>query len=263
MTESNIKGMFERAKDQWLCSVIFISREMKRGGAARDVADMLLMHTSRGEYYRHGHLVAFPSLDRLAFMLGRSKSSVQRGIKKLIKAGLVTAKHRYNNSNFYCLTIPVAAEDHARNCLNLLTNARHRSAKPRTEVTRGVVTCAPEHDLSDHLHSDYPLTDSLSLRGSKDRPIVKDKEEKRVAEEVRQVKEERGAPDPSPDPSSSSLSAIFRDARRLGDYAGSIVGRALREGNHSLDDIREVIETVREDDGDTNDLASELFRPEG
>jgi len=87
MPGSNSKGMFERAKDQWLCAVVYMSRQLTckkrradRINSIRDVADLMLLHASRGEFEQRGHLVAFPSLPRLAFMVRLNEKTVRRAI---------------------------------------------------------------------------------------------------------------------------------------------------------------------------------------
>ena len=94
-----------------------------------------------------------------------------------------------------------------------------------------------------------------------------DKKEKRVGEEERQVKEERGNLDTSPDSFSSLGSAIpdlpRRDvsnrARKLfGDRIGPIIAKAEQRGVPP-DEIHNSINSVIDDGGDVNDLAHMLL----
>lgn len=128
MASSNIKGMFERAKDQWLCAAVFMSPQLKcraeRVANVRNIVDLMLMHTNRREFEKRGHLVAFPSLKRLAFMAGLNEKTVRRAIDDLVQLGLIRVKHRFDDSSLYYLIIPPAAEEHSKICLDLLTNPR-------------------------------------------------------------------------------------------------------------------------------------------
>jgi DNA-binding MarR family transcriptional regulator len=207
---SNNKGALERARDRWNCALIHMVTKDKGRNASSvfTVGMLMMMHTSRAEYYRRDVLLAFPSLDRLAFMAGVSKSTIQRAIKKLTKMGLIEVKQRFNDSSFYYLTIPVAAEEHSGMCLDLLTHPRHRAARRAaeksakqpesdTQMTRGMVNSAPKHDVNDHLPTDDTLTYPRSLREGED--ALLDEKRKGVGEEVRQVKEVRESPNLAPD----------------------------------------------------------------
>jgi len=169
MSISNIKGMFERAKDQWLCAVVFMSPQLKcraeRVGNVRNVVDLMLMHVNRREFYRRGHLLAYPSLKRLAFMAGLNEKTVRRAIDDLIQLGLIRVKHRFDQTSLYYLIIPPAAEEHSKMCLDLLTNPR---------LWKGVDKDSYDEQtpVSVQLHSE----DALTLR------IDKNKEAVRVSE---------------------------------------------------------------------------------
>ena len=133
MSASNSEGMYERAKDQWLCAVVYMSRQLickkrraDRINGIRDVADLMLLHANRAIFFESGNLVAFPSLPRLAFMARLNEKTIRRAIADLIALGLVVPERRFEENNRYHLTIPAAAEQHARTCLDLLTNPRNR-----------------------------------------------------------------------------------------------------------------------------------------
>jgi hypothetical protein len=113
MSNSNIKGEFERALQRWHVGAMYLCRRMGRAAnSAHHAAGLLEKYASRELFYRDGQLVAFPALDLLALLAGVNEKTIRRGIEKLEQAGLVRIQHRYNDNNRYTLTIPVAAEDH-------------------------------------------------------------------------------------------------------------------------------------------------------
>ena len=178
--KSNSKGAFERARDQWNCALIYMTQDLGRGGLNVSVIGaLMLMHTSRSGFYRVAHLMAFPSLQRLAFMAGLNEKTVRRVLKELIRLGLVEVKHRFENSNLYYLVIPAAAEEHSRRCLDLLSN--------RSQMSGGVDNCALGNDVNvqghSEGHSDLPTIskrhDLASCR------LSEDQKDKRLSEEVR------------------------------------------------------------------------------
>jgi hypothetical protein len=63
-------------------------------------------------FYRDGDLIAFPSLDRLALFASVDEKTIRNGRDRLEAAGLLRIQHRFDNSNFYCLTIAAEAENH-------------------------------------------------------------------------------------------------------------------------------------------------------
>ena len=67
-------------------------------------------------FYRDGDLIAFPSLDRLALFASVDEKTIRNGRDRLEAAGLLRIQHRFDNSNFYCLTIPAEAENHLFHC---------------------------------------------------------------------------------------------------------------------------------------------------
>jgi hypothetical protein len=175
MSGSNSKGRFERACDEWASALIYMGGDLGRGGLnVCRVGMLMLMHTSRAMFFKDGDLVAFPSLERLAFMAGLNEKTVRRAIKELVKLGLMTVRHRFENSNLYYLSIPVAVEEHAKACLDLLSNRRHRARRTQkspatqpesgTQMSGGVDNYAPETDVNVQGLSEDSLTDTLSLR---------------------------------------------------------------------------------------------------
>lgn len=276
MSKSNSKGMFERACDQWCCALIYMMRDLGRGGLnVSRVGMLMLLHTSRAMFFESGALAAFPSLQRLAFMAGLNEKTVRRALKELAKLGLINVRHRYENSNLYYLTIPASAEEHSRACLNLLTNPRNRIAQrnqlsrhpcpedkkdndDRSQMSGGVDNYAHQSDVNvqgqSDRHSDLhsiPKGDA-SHRATTDNPRDLAKE-KRLSEGLEALRDElSGSPDP-----------IFRVAReRLGRKAGAVVGKAMRDWGRDAEDARAAIDEVREYDGDASDLAYSLWEPE-
>jgi Replication protein C N-terminal domain len=181
MTKSNSKGMFERAKDRWLCAVICMAPHLKcradRVNSIRNVADLMLMHTSRAKFFKDGDLVAFPSHQRLAFMAGLNEKTVRRAIDDLVELGLIRIKHRFEDSNFFYLIIPAAAEEHSRACLDLLTNPRNRKAPTHIppvqqdkqdrqdpqQLSRRMDSCDEQTPMNVRRHSDkHSQTNRLS-----------------------------------------------------------------------------------------------------
>jgi hypothetical protein len=212
---SNNSGAFERAKDEWNCALLHLTGDLGRGGLnVVRVGNMFLMNSNRREFYEHHQLVAFPSLDRLAFMLRLNEKTVRRARNKLVELGLITVAHRYNNSNYYCLKIPAAARDHSEVCIDLLTSPRHRATKTVspdhdtqmsdlatgagvqvsegcTQMSGGVDNYAPNHDVNVQLPTEDSLTYPPSLREDAWAGCEEKKEEnKESAEEAREVKED-------------------------------------------------------------------------
>ena len=117
MKGNNSKGAFERARQRWLFAAMYVCRRLGRGATgAIHVAGLLVEHTSRELFYSDGDLIAFPSLDRLALFAKVDEKTVRNGRDRLEAAGLLRTKHRFDNSNYYCLTIPAEAEDHLFHC---------------------------------------------------------------------------------------------------------------------------------------------------
>jgi hypothetical protein len=263
MSESNSKGMFERAQNKWLCAVIYSARHLKcradRVNSVRNVADLMLMHTSRAMFFKAGDLVAFPSLQRLAFMAGLNEKTVRRAIDDLVGLGLIKIKHRFEDSNFFYLTIPAEAEGHSTACLDLLTNRRNRTASTRHSTRQDPqqlsarmdnyegqtpVNVQGHSDRHSDLHSISKRHDLASCR------LSEDQKEKRVGEEA------RSSTRPQPTP----MAECFRHARKIG--AASVIGRAVNHWYRSPEEIRDAIDVVREEGGNASDLAHLLWEPE-
>jgi hypothetical protein len=175
------------------------------------VGNMMVMHANRKDFYEHEQLVAYPSLDRLAFMLGLNEKTVRRARNKLVELGLIDVAHRYNNSNYYFLRIPTVAREHSDVCIDLLCSPRHRVSKtvksddaqmsdfttegcdgPEsgcTQMSGGVDNYAPEHDVNVQL----PTEDSLTYPPSAFGGGCEDKKEERKesTEKEGQGREER------------------------------------------------------------------------
>jgi len=164
-------GAFERAKDEWNCALIYLTGDLGRIALnVMRVGNMMAMHANRKEFYEHDQLVAFPSLDRLAFMLGLNEKTVRRARNKLVELGLIEVAHRYNNSNYYFMKIPTAAKNHAYVCSDLLCSPRRRTPETAkaddaqmsdlatgageqmsegcAQMSGGVDNCAPNHDVN-------------------------------------------------------------------------------------------------------------------
>jgi hypothetical protein len=243
-------GAYERARDQWICAVVYVSRRMGRHAArALQVAYVLLLHTNRGEFNRRGWLVAFPSLPRLASMTGIAEMTVRRAIEDLGRAGLVQVKQRFEDTSLYYLTIPPEAVKHSARCVEMLSNPRHRG---NSQVLGGWSHLEAKRPPSEQLHSDYTLTEHSIPKGRDlaSRHLSEDQKEKRVGEEEKY----RG------EPQAPSMAENFRDAREMN--AASVVGRAVAEWDRSAEEIREAIDSVREYGGNASDLAHELWRPD-
>jgi hypothetical protein len=172
---SNINGEFERAKDQWNCALLQMTADLGRGAVnVLRVGNMMVMHSNRKEFYEHHQLVAYPGLDRLAFMLGLNEKTVRRARNKLVELGLIDVAHRYNNSNYYFLRLPVAAREHSEVCLDLLTSPRWRrkaavnvpcgAPESDAQMSGGVDNYAPERDVNVQLPTEDSLTYPPSLR---------------------------------------------------------------------------------------------------
>jgi hypothetical protein len=262
MSQSNSKGMFERAKDRWNCALIYMTEDLGRCGInVFRVGSYLLMHTNRSQFYRHEHLVAFPSLERLAYMLRLNEKTVRRALERLVSLGLITIQHRFENSNLYYLDIPVAAEEHSRVCQDLLSNPRHRTARNQADNKANQQTLN-DAQMSGRLDN-YARRHAVNVQGPTDRlsdlhSISKSHlsggNEKRLGEEEGRKQ--------SPSDSPSEMALNFRDARKIGELSASIVGAAVNKWGRSADEIRAAIDTVREMDGDAGDLAHELYQPE-
>lgn len=264
MSESNSKGMFERAKDRWLCAMICMAPHLKcradRVTSIRNVADLMLMHASRAMFFRGGDLVAFPSLPRLAFMAGLNEKTVRRAINDLVELGLIRVQHRFEDSNYFYLVVPPAAEQHSRACLDLLTNPRNRTTSARQntqQLSQGGDSYDEQTPLNvqglSERHSDLH---SISKSAPSERAaIIKPRdlaEEKRLSEGLQALKDKLSR---SPDP--------FTEARgALGREAGAVVGKAMRDWGRDAEDVRAAIDVVRDFDGDVRDLAHELWEPD-
>jgi predicted transcriptional regulator len=276
MSRSNIKGAFERARDRWNCALICTATEELGRGAASvfTVAILMNMHVNRKEFERSGHLLAFPSLDRLAFMAGLAKSTVQRAIKRLTKLGLLAVKHRFDASNLYYLTIPTAAEEHSGTCLNMMTNNRHRTTrnlKGVARVTRGVVNSASGHDVSDHLHSDrHSDLHSLSIK-SRALAARQDREGKGAGEKGGETQAETTSdhlakplgPAASSNHEARSVEAeCFDLARKIEPGRGpSLCAAALKYSILSAEDVLSELRECYEKDGDIGEYLGPALAP--
>src|SRR6516164_4798898 len=222
MSRSNIKGALERARQRWHFGAIYICRRMGRGATgALQTAGLLVEHTSRALFHRHGHLVAFPGLDLLALLAGVNEKTVRRSIDRLEEAGLVRTQQRHNDSNLYYLTIPPDAEAHLFECdAAIIKRRRARRFRDnmvvpncppdRTDGNGADTKCPTTSDFTSDLHSIPKGRDLVSRR------LSEDQKDKRVGEEVR-----------SPaGPQHTPMAECFRDARKIGAYADSVVGRA-------------------------------------
>ena len=233
MSRSNIKGALERARQRWHFGAIYICRRMGRGATgALQTAGLLVEHTSRALFHRHGHLVAFPGLDLLALLAGVNEKTIRRSIDRLEEAGLVWTQQRHNDSNLYYLTIPPDAETHLFACEAAIIKRRkarqHRDHKrpspPEFHLTDGDTKCPTDRTDGNGADTKCPTTsdftsDLHSIPKGRDlasRRLSEDQKDKRVGEEVR-----------SPaGPQHTPMAECFRDARKIGAYADSVVGRA-------------------------------------
>jgi DNA-binding MarR family transcriptional regulator len=216
---------------------------MGRGAAgALQAAVLLIEHTNRALFYRDGALVAFPALDLLALLAGVNEKTIRRSINKLEGAGLVRIQHRRNDSNLYYLTIPPEAETHLFECDAAIIKRRKtgRSGAPkcppdRTDGNRANTKCPTTSDYTSDLHS-------ISKRHPSDA------EEKRLGEKKRD--------------GTSFLGHLFRETRELGPEGPSVIAKAMKDWGRDADDVRDVIEAVRDYGGDARDLAHDLWEPD-
>jgi DNA-binding MarR family transcriptional regulator len=269
---SNSKGAFERARQQWKFGAVYICRRMGRAatGALTAVAH-LEEFTSRALFYRDGHLVAFPALDLLALRAGVNEKTMRRNINKLEEAGLVRIQRRHNDSNFYFLTTPPDAEAHlieteAAIIKRAKARKRHSQVSPRArqmgaETPKNPPKCPTTSDST----SEFTSIPKGCDEGSQPR---KYKEEKRVAEEERQTKEETENPNRPPDSFFTSLGSAFQGvpprsdafsrARQFGERGATVISVAESRGVPP-DEINCAIDSVINDGGDVNDLAHMLL----
>jgi hypothetical protein len=146
-------------------------------------------------------------------MAGLNEKTVRRALKELARLGLISVRHRFENTNLYYLIIPPAAEAHARTCVNLLTNPRNRAAsngqKPASnllanssQMSGAVDNYAHRDDVNVQGHSDrHSDLHSISKRDAP-HPIAISKprdlaEEKRLSEGLKALRAELAR---SPDP---------------------------------------------------------------
>lgn len=259
-----MKGDYERARDQWDCSLL--RADMGRGAESINrVIGCLRKHWSRATFERTGQLEAFPSLPRIAFMTGLNEKTVRRAIRWLVKHGFLMVLHRTKNSNVYRFVIPDSLAKHAALCLDLLTNPRDRPEKKQTEAVTNCpdpldtwesVRCPSVHLTLDRTLELTPISKSVP---SERVPINKPRDlekEKRLSEKLRGLRDELASSD-------NQLARCFREARKLDARAPAVIGKAMRHWGRDADDVRAAIETVRDDyGGDAGDLAHELWEPE-
>jgi len=260
MSESNIKGVFERACRRWHFGAIYICPRMGRGATgALQIAGLLVEHTSRALFHREGRLVAFPGLHLLALLAGVNEKTMRRAIDRLEEAGLVRTRQRYDDSNLYYLITPPDAEAHLFACEAAMI--RRRRARPRRHSApdmtapkcpaprtdgNGIDTkCPPNSEYNSDLNSISKRHDLASCH------LLEDQKEKRVGEEVRS----------SARPQLTPMAECFRRARKLGAYADSVVAKAANHWYRSAEEIRDAIDLVREADGSASDLAHQLWDP--
>jgi hypothetical protein len=235
---------------------------MGRGATgALQTAGLLVEHTSRALFHRDGHLIAFPGLDLLALLAGVNEKTIRRAIDKLEESGLVRTQHRHNDSNLYYLTIPPDAEAHLFECeAAIIKRKRARryalaNCPPdmtalicpadRTDGNGADTKCPTTSDYTSDLHSIPKGRDLASRR------LSEDQKEKRVGEKVRSFDGPQQIP----------MAQWFRDARKIGVHAASVVGRAAKHWYRSPEEIRAAIDAEREDGGGASDLAHELWDP--